>query len=136
MKEYHTKYKDLIKTYVDEHKDSRISAAGIYESLTAQGIPINLATVYRHLDKLTDEGTLKKYKTNNAKQSYYQHASPKCAHHLHLQCSRCGKIIHLDCECMEIINAHILGEHGFKLDCANSVLTGLCKECQEEMQHG
>ena len=49
MKEYHTKYKDLIKTYVDEHKDSRISAAGIYESFTAQGIQINLATVYRHL---------------------------------------------------------------------------------------
>ena len=25
MKEYHTKYKDLIKTYVDEHKDSPFS---------------------------------------------------------------------------------------------------------------
>ena len=45
--------------------------------------------------------------------------------------AKCGKIIHLECEFMDEISEHILKDHGFKLQCKNSILYGMCSACQE-----
>ena len=58
-KSYHTKNKDLIMDYLDLHKEERISASSIYEAIKEKNASINLATVYRNLDKLHNEGNLK-----------------------------------------------------------------------------
>ena len=50
--------------------------------------------------------------------------------HLHLKCVKCGKIIHLECHFMEEISHHIEESHGFTLQCKNSILYGVCKECK------
>ena len=55
-----------------------------------------------------------------------------CEEHLHLQCVKCGKIIHLECEFMDEISEHILKDHGFELQCKNSILYGMCSACQEK----
>ena len=53
-----------------------------------------------------------------------------CEQHLHLKCVKCGKIIHLECHFMEEISHHIEESHGFTLQCKNSILYGICKECK------
>ena len=45
-------------------------------------------------------------------------------------CVKCGKILHLDCEFMKEISEHIQKDHGFSLQCKNSILYGICRECQ------
>ena len=46
------------------------------------------------------------------------------------ECVKCGKILHLDCEFMKEISEHIQKDHGFSLQCKNSILYGICRECQ------
>ena len=46
------------------------------------------------------------------------------------KCVKCGKIIHLECHFMEEISHHIEESHGFTLQCKNSILYGVCKECK------
>ena len=59
-----------------------------------------------------------------------------CEEHLHLKCVSCGCIIHLECAFMQEISEHILEDHGFKLQCKNSIIYGLCRECREKTGTG
>ena len=64
----------------------------------------------------------------------YQFAEParNCDSHLHLQCVKCGKVIHLDCHFMDEINEHIEEHHGFSIICKGSILYGTCEKCRNE----
>ncbi len=134
-KSYRTKYKEFIMKYLEDHQEHRFCAQDIYETMRQENMSINLATVYRHLDRLIEEGILIKYKTSHDDSSYYQYAGSNrdCSHHLHLQCKNCGKVIHLECEFMDEINRHLKGVHGFLLDCKGSMLVGLCEDCRKKI---
>ena len=137
-KEYRTSFKACLMEYLKAHKEQGICASEIYEAMRTQQIAVNLTTVYRNLEKLTASGALIKYKTAGEDSCVYQYVEPDadCCHHLHMQCSRCGKIIHLECPFMEEIRAHLLKQHGFALECKTSVLTGLCEDCRKAQSHG
>lgn len=129
---YKTKNRDWIERYFAAHADERARAKDIYEKMTADGLSINMATVYRNLDRLEEENVLKAYKTAGEDEKFYQYMRPgmDCGSHLHLMCSRCGRIIHMDIGLMNEISEYVINEYGFTIDCGHSVLAGLCRECQ------
>ena len=53
MKQYRTKYKDVIIDYMKQNEDHRLCAKDIYQALVDKGLNVNLVTVYRNLDKLS-----------------------------------------------------------------------------------
>ena len=57
-KEYHSRYRTRILQYFEEQPDRRMSAAGIYGRMAEEGIKVNLATVYRNLDRLVQDKML------------------------------------------------------------------------------
>lgn len=130
-KEYTTKARTLILEFLDKNRDNRFSATDICTYLTAREQPADKATVYRNLEKMTEDGILMKYKTTEDNHCLYQYipAERGCHEHLHLQCRRCGKVIHLECEFMSEIAEHLKAHHGFALSCEESVLMGLCETC-------
>lgn len=131
-REYHTKCRSSIMEYLESHKESRFSASDIYEYLKNSGNVINLATIYRNLDKMTESGALIKYKSAEDDRCTYQYIEPEsdCGHHLHMQCSRCSKIIHLECDIMSKLTENIESNYGFSIECKNSLLTGVCNDCK------
>lgn len=139
MKDYHSQYKSWILTYFSSHEDDMISASEVLAEMRKEGMSINQATVYRNLDKLEESGQIRSYRISGKEEKYYQYMEPghDCMHHLHLYCRKCGRIIHLDCDFMKEIQDHLESDHGFKLDCTDSVLVGLCRDCQrKEQQNG
>ena len=132
--EYATKSRKYLIEYFKLHSEKMISASQINDYLKENNKPVNLATIYRNLDKLTEDGILLKYKNANEDRTSYQYVgeSEKCHNHLHMQCENCGKIIHLDCDFMQNIQKHLLEEHSFSLECSNSVLRGFCKQCKKD----
>ena len=94
---------------------------------------MNITTIYRYLDKLAKEGTVMKYVAEKGSQAVYQYVEMghHCEEHLHLKCVSCGCIIHLECAFMDEIAEHILKDHGFTLQCKNSIIYGLCRECRK-----
>lgn len=131
-KAYTTKTRNMIMDFLEENKDMRFSAASVFEYLQGKQEQINLATVYRNLERLTEEGVLLRNKSAQEDCSLYQYVEPhkNCHEHLHLQCKSCGKIMHLECDFMKQIAAHLLEEHGFELDCKTSALSGICDSCR------
>lgn len=116
MKQYRTKYKECIIEYMKNNEDHRLCAKDIYQALIEQGLNVNLVTVYRNLDKLSQQGLIQKHTLSEEDSVYYQYTrEEKCNHHLHLLCKRCGKIAHLECDFMDIIRTHLLEDHGFEI---------------------
>ena len=76
--------------------------------------------------------TVIRYVSGQGAQAAYQYVEQGkgCCDHLHLQCVKCGRIYHLDCAFMKEISEHIEKDHGFELQCRNSVLYGICKDCK------
>lgn len=128
---YATASRKKILDYLKQNSDRAVSANNILLYLKSCDSEVNITTIYRYLDKLAKEGTVMKYVAEKGGQAVYQYVElgHHCEEHLHLKCVNCGKIIHLECEFMDEICEHILLDHGFELQCKNSILYGTCKEC-------
>ena len=131
-REYKTKSKSQIMDYITAQKDKQFSAQQVYDYLSGEKTQINLATVYRNLDKLAEDGVLLRYRSMGSNSVMYQYAveDKDCHNHLHMRCRECGKIIHLECGFMQEIAEHLLRDHGFTVECEGSVILGICRECK------
>lgn len=130
-REYNTNISKVIEEYIDMQTDISFSAADVYSYMQENGISVNLATVYRNLDKLTDRKILIKFKAVNSDNYLYHTAKSdcNCHRHLHIRCRKCGKIVHLDNNLMNEMIARLNEQYHFVLECENSSLCGLCEEC-------
>ncbi len=133
-KSYKTENRKRILEYLQSHADQTVSVQDIYGALQKEQVEINVSTIYRYLNKLSEDGMVNKYVAKKGEMALFQLVSQNrdCQHHLHLQCSKCGRVIHLECGFMAQISNHILEHHGFQLQCQNSILFGLCQECRNQ----
>ncbi len=120
-----------ILEFLRSRSDRTVDVNDIRKALASEGNEVNITTIYRYLDKLTADGTVLKYVAENGTRAVYQYVGERrhCEDHLHLQCTKCGCIIHLDCHFMDEIAEHVLKEHGFSIQCRNSIIYGLCSKC-------
>lgn len=131
---YKTKSRKQILDFLKEKKDSSVSVSEIKENMEKIGCAVNLSTIYRYMDKLVEEGSVMKYHSEKGEKAGFQYIEPEhnCHCHLHLQCVKCGKIIHLNYSFMEEIQVYIEKYHGFTIQCDNSILYGICQSCKKE----
>ena len=129
---YTTASRKKILEYLIENHNRTLTASDIAAYLKECGNEVNITTVYRYLDKLEKEGTVMKYVAEKGSQATYQYveAGHDCDGHLHLQCIKCGQVIHLECHFMHEILEHVEKEHGFVMQCKNSIIYGMCNTCK------
>lgn len=128
---YNTKQQDAILSVLKSTKGKHITADEIYLKLIHQGKPVGKTTVYRHLEKLTADGTVRRFTTGDNSGACYQLSDSHCNEHYHLKCSDCGKLIHVECDFLDELATHLMGDHNFELDKCKTVLYGKCKKCRE-----
>lgn len=133
-KGYATTSRKKILEFLKSNCDRTVTASDIDAYLRRNGDAVNITTIYRYLDKLANDGTVMKYVAECGGKAVYQYVElgQHCEEHLHLKCVKCGCIIHLDCAFMDEIAEHIRRDHEFALQCRNSILYGLCKDCRQE----
>ena len=128
---YRTVSREKIRAYLEANRDRTVSASDIDAYLRAEGHPVNITSIYRFLERLRADGEVMVYTDASGKKSVYQDAAPDggCQEHLHLKCTKCGEVIHLERDCMESIAGHIAKDYGFAVQCRNSIIYGLCAKC-------
>jgi len=137
-KEYNTKNKKYITSYLMNQKQRTVSAKELYNHLKEKDIAINLSTVYRNLETLSEDGLVQKFQGSDGKTAAFKYMEKSCGchHHFHIQCTKCGILLHLDCEFMnEYMNkfiGHLAVHHNFALELNSSMLYGLCDTCKAE----
>ncbi|MCL2253740.1 MAG: transcriptional repressor [Lachnospiraceae bacterium] len=130
-KSYKTKQRESILNYIASLAEKHITAAEIAAHFKNADMIIGRTTIYRHLDKMTESGVLRRYTTDGVSGACYQYTPHRdeCREHLHLKCESCSELIHLDCEMLKDINRHVLYEHDFRINALKTVLYGTCTEC-------
>jgi Fur family ferric uptake transcriptional regulator len=102
------------------------TAQEIYESLRKRRRPIGLATVYRTLALLSEEGIVDVLMHQPGEVCYRLCSE---GHHHHLTCSECHQVVELgDCE-LEPWLARLGRAHGFTVTKHAVEVTGICAAC-------
>lgn len=97
---------------------------------------IGKSSLYRQLSALCDEETVRKFRNEERGCSVYQYigGSCSCRDCFHAKCLRCGRLEHLDCGDSVVFARHLMAEHGFAIDCGQSVLYGICRKCLKKTE--
>lgn len=102
------------------------SAQDIYAMLRAQGQGVGLATVYRALQSLAEDGEVDVLRTGEGEAVYRRCSS---GHHHHLVCRRCGHTVEVEGAPVERWAGQVAREHGFaEVDHLVEVF-GTCQAC-------
>jgi Fur family transcriptional regulator, ferric uptake regulator len=102
------------------------SAQDLHALLRTRGAPVGLATVYRALQALVDDGQVDVLRGADG-EAAYRRCSP--VHHHHLVCRSCGWTVEVADPPVERWAARIAAEHGFA-DVQHQVeVFGTCAEC-------
>lgn len=134
---YRTRQQADILACLTESGSAHFTAAEIAAKMRARGSTVGLTTVYRCLDRLVEEGALRKFILDASSAACYQlpeigEQKQACRQHYHLKCEKCGKLIHAECTEIDRFTAHMRSDHGFVIDHAKTVFYGICASCLGE----
>lgn len=128
MREYATKQRALILEIISK-SSHHVSAKKIVLEMEARGKKASLATVYRTLAYLEEQGLVKKMTVDSGAACYQYMSERACMEHFHLKCIECGALIHLSCEFLHMLESHIFEKHAFTIASGKTVIYGKCAKC-------
>lgn len=131
--QYQTAGRIALTEFLKGHPDRQFSAEELFLAVKERA-DVGKSSVYRHLGELCESETLRKFYDKERGVSVYQYVGRgcDCRDHFHQQCLHCGRISHLDCHATEEFARHLFLDHGFSVDCGQSILYGICAECQKK----
>jgi Fur family ferric uptake transcriptional regulator len=106
--------------------DGHVTADEVFAGVQARTSAINLATVYRTLDLLVDEGLASRVDLG---EGHVVYATANHPAHLHLVCRKCGRIIEADPELLEPVSTTVALRHQFQPDVRHISIFGTCSDC-------
>lgn len=130
---YKSKHYDELLSWLSAVPGEHLTVQEIYSHFQEKGSSIGMATLYRLLDRMTEEGIVAKYTIDPATPACYEMIpkDPVKDEHIsyHCKCEICGKLIHLHCDEIAALSGHLLAEHNFRLNPRKTVLVGICEDC-------
>jgi Fur family ferric uptake transcriptional regulator len=105
------------------------TALEIHERLLARGRRVGLASVYRALELLTEQGFTKRIDVGEATARY--EALHTEGHHHHVVCDDCGRIDTFTDSVLERAITAIENRLGYAVDTHEVVLRGACGDCRD-----
>lgn len=139
--EYNTRQKRELLKFLKERHLQHFSVDEVVFEMRDRGEKIGRSTVYRYLELLAEQGSVRKYAGVEGV-TQYQHVedAARCDDHFHMLCNRCGNLMHVDCALMRTMSQHLMEDHGFRLDPRDTILVGVCEKCRvaggEAVEHG
>lgn len=131
MKEYNTRQRALIYDLFKGNPSKSYDADEVYQLLSESGI--DKSTVYRNLDRLVNDNLLVRERSEDGTRNLFRYnVTACCVGHLHLVCSKCKGIIHLDEADSDLMGALISSRYGFVVNDSTTVIAGVCKNCSKQ----
>ena len=134
MAEYQTQQKSMLLDYLSRHADGALSMEEVADGLRGDlgDKAPGKSTVYRLVNRLVEEGTVRRFSAEGSRSALYQIVDGKnCHHHLHMKCTQCGRLMHMNDEQSERIIEQIFGSSDFAVNQEQTTLYGSCAECSK-----
>ena len=113
------------------HQGEHINADEVFSLIHERTKTVNIATVYRTLDLLVDQGLASRIDLGEGRVIY---ASNQHGSHIHLVCRQCGRVLNADQELLLSFHQQLQSNYRFAADLQHISIPGLCDACQKEVQ--
>ncbi|WP_369252472.1 Fur family transcriptional regulator [Geodermatophilus amargosae] len=120
-----TRQRTAVLALLDELDGFR-TAQDLHALLRERGDAVGLATVYRALQALVDDGLVDVLRSEDG-EAAYRRCSP--VHHHHLVCRSCGRTVEVADPPVERWAARVAAEHGFADVQHQLEVFGTCSAC-------
>jgi Fur family ferric uptake transcriptional regulator len=111
------------------HAGRHVTAEEVHAQTQARTTALNIATVYRTLDLLSELGLVSRGDLGDGKVSY---AALNHGPHCHLVCRSCGQVIEADAALVADLDQRFRDACGFVPDLGHFVAHGVCSDCQTD----
>ncbi|MGN0665512.1 MAG: Fur family transcriptional regulator [Huintestinicola sp.] len=126
MVKYKTDKRKMLTAFLEKNPDKHFSAKQISENIDG----ISLSAVYRNLAVLEAEGKIVRLTADGSREIFYQYIDTDCCRGVvHLSCTCCGKIFHMNSETADKIISAVLQNENFVFDASETIFYGKCAEC-------
>jgi Fur family transcriptional regulator, ferric uptake regulator len=106
-----------------------LTAQQIFDGLRAEGRGVGIASVYRILDLLADQGFVQRVEIGDAI-TRFEPAHSGGDHHHHLVCNSCGKVEAFEDEGLEHALRQVERKTGYTTAGHDVLLRGACQDCR------
>jgi Fur family transcriptional regulator, ferric uptake regulator len=113
----------ILEVFLDA--SGHISGEDLYQEVRSRYPQIGYTTVYRTMKLLCEAGIAREHNFDGTTRYEIEQA-----HHDHLVCTRCGKIIEFECDVIEAEQTRIAASYGFRILRHRHELYGHCADCQ------
>ena len=119
--------KELIEKTVFENR-IHPTAEDVYLILKANHPNISLATVYRNLNFLSENGKIKKISMANTKDRF----DGETSEHYHVSCTVCDKIYDISLSMLSKLDDEVFEKTGVYVTGHELIIKGICPECSKK----
>lgn len=110
------------------HSSEHLSAEEIFAQIQKHTQATNIATVYRTLDMLWEEGFANK---NDLGEGQIVYAARHHGSHIHLVCRVCDQVIDADTQVLISFGETLFSQNKFIADLTHLSIFGVCADCQK-----
>jgi len=125
-----TRQRYIILKKIESSKEP-VTAEDIFRQLVSEECKINLSTVYRTLNVLTDKNVLLKILKGDGTAAYEIN---NLSHNHYITCSVCSSSVLLDGCPVRELSENISKSTGFKVTGHTLQLMGICSKCLEKVK--
>jgi Fur family transcriptional regulator, ferric uptake regulator len=109
------------------HAGQHINAEEIFGQIRQRTRAVNIATVYRTLDLLVEQGLASRIDLGEGRVIY---ATNQHGPHIHLVCRQCGNVTDADQDLLSSLDDDLRSRYQFSADLQHISVLGLCHTCQ------
>ncbi|OFT43181.1 hypothetical protein HMPREF3160_03300 [Arthrobacter sp. HMSC06H05] len=121
-----TRQRALLEEELRRHEDFR-TAQEIHQCMLSHGDTVSLATIYRSLTQMHEDGVVDQVRTESGEMAFRRCHDE--GHHHHLVCRQCGSAEEVDAPELEEWADELAAAYGFTGVDHNLELNGYCPEC-------
>jgi len=121
-----TKQRTAINDLFDD-EEAFLTAQQVHDELRERGIKVGLATVYRNLQAMGEDGELDVIRAEDGEMTFRRCSA---SHHHHLVCRQCGKVVEIgQDETIQQWASDVAARYGFSETGHELELFGVCANC-------
>ena len=121
-----TRQRSAVSAVLDE-ADGFLTAQELHARLRSRGDAVGLATVYRALQALSEDGDVDVLRSDDGEAAYRRCRTAE--HHHHLVCRRCGHTVEVEGPAVETWAQKVAEANGFVELSHTAEVFGLCSDC-------
>lgn len=122
-----TRQRSAISELLEETNEF-LPAQRIHELLVERGERVGLATVYRNLQAMADQGAVDVLRQENSDVQLFRYCTHD-GHHHHLLCRSCGTTVEITIDALEELTQTVAKRHSFTQVSHDLEIYGLCENC-------